>query len=632
MIACPQPATARTRSRRSGPCTVHLAWLVLWACACHSSPPLATLELTFGTVERDRAAERGTWQAASVGASFDLGDGVQTLAASTALLQLADADQLSLEPETRIRFSNTRPPPRTLDLALELGSLSVYAAQASLAVQTSGGRAQVAAGSRVALSRVPQGVQFLVQIGQAVFDGGAPVEAGNGMLLQVTGWTVLPPTAPAPAALSLTVPVAAQGVVQAQISGKRASLRTEHGWAPLAEGATPLATGAELELGGDTTVRLERGDERATLRSKGRYVIAPHDGVLVATGHGALTAGSSGSVRIEVPGGTIEVVPHGLASLQVDERATLLEVPARQALLESARGRQAISAGERARLLPNGATSVEGRSLDYADVALPAGESVVIHDPRPPTALRFEFGSACAGFGLLRLLSGSKQQSYAVGEHAVALPIRAGAYRYELRCGTAESVAAQGRVQVLKDSGTRRIAAHPPALTLQADGRDYTVLYQSRLPAITLVWRDAPASKELRLIHEHEGQIETLTAGEPSHTFASGRLEEGRHVLHFEGSGKLSRPTTINVTFDNAAPTATITTPPRARANPGELVKISGTTLSGWDVSVEGRPAQRDAQGRFSASVPWPGGHRAVAVRLSHPERGVHLYLRRAAP
>jgi hypothetical protein len=229
-------------------------------------------------------------------------------------------------------------------------------------------------------------------------------------------------------------------------------------------------------------------------------------------------------------------------------------------------------------------------------------------------------------------MSGSKQQSYAVGENAVALAIRAGAYRYELRCGPGESVAARGRVQVLRDSGTRSIAAHPPATTLQADGRDYTVLYQSRLPEITLVWRDAPASKDLRLIHEYDSRRETLTPGAPSHTFASGRLGEGRHVLHFEGSGKLSRPTTINVTFDNAAPTATITTPPRARIEPGELVNISGTTLSGWEVSVEGQPARRDAQGRFSASVPWPSGHRAVAVRLRHPERGTHLYLRRAAP
>ena len=103
-------------------------------------------------------------------------------------------------------------------------------------------------------------------------------------------------------------------------------------------------------------------------------------------------------------------------------------------------------------------------------------------------------------------------------------------------------------------------------------------------------------------------------------------------MLHFEGAGKLSRPTTINVAFDNAAPTASITTPPRTRTEPGEPVTISGTMLSGWDVSVEGQPAQRDAQGRFSAAVPWPSERRAVTVRLSHPERGVHLYLRRAQP
>jgi len=297
-----------------------------------------------------------------------------------------------------------------------------------------------------------------------------------------------------------------------------------------------------------------------------------------------------------------------------------------------ARGSQSLNAGESVRLLANGTASIEGRSLDYADAQLSAGESVVIHDPAPPTALRFELGPGCAGSGVVRLFSGSSARGYAVGRGAVALAVPAGSYRYELRCEASESVAAQGRVQVLRDSGTRSIAAHPPTTTLQADGRDYTVLYQSRLPEITLHWRDAPEDKQLRLIHEYEGQRETLSPNGPAHAFASGSLKEGRHVLHFEGSGKLSRPTTINVAFDNAAPTASISTPPRTRTEPGEPVTISGTMLSGWDVSVEGRPASRDAQGRFSASVPWPSERHAVAVRLSHPERGVHLYLRRASP
>ena len=632
--------SARVTRRRPVLRSLCLLWSAL--SGCQSSAPLATLELTLGTVERNRAAEPGVWQAASVGATFALGDGIQTHAASSALLQLADADQLSLDPETRIRFSSTRPARHTLDLDLELGSLAVFAAQGSLALQTGGGHAQLAAGSRVALSRQPDGVVFLVQVGQAVFGDAAPLEPGHGLLLEPTGqWSALPAalpaaaaaSAPAPAANALTAPPVATGAaVTAQVSGQRARMRTEQGWTPLTEGTSELAAGTELELGSGTSVRLERGDERATLKSKGRYVVAPRQGVLVSTAGGSLAAGSSGAVRIDVPGGTIEVVPQGQALLMVDARATLLEVQARQARLETSRATQSIHAGESARLLANGTASVEGRSLDYADTQISVGESVVIHDPAPPTALRFDLGSRCAGAGVVTLFSGSQARGHAVGQGALALAVPAGSYRYELRCDQGESVAAQGRVQVLRDSGTRSIAAHPPTTTLQADGRDYTVLYQSRLPEITLLWRDAPADHDLRLIHEYEGQRETLSPNGPAHVFASGSLKEGRHVLHFEGAGKLSRPTTVNVAFDNAAPTAAITTPPRTRAEPGEPVTISGTMLAGWDVSVEGQPASRDAQGRFSASVAWPSERRALAVRLSHPERGVHLYLRRAQP
>jgi hypothetical protein len=328
----------------------------------------------------------------------------------------------------------------------------------------------------------------------------------------------------------------------------------------------------------------------------------------------------------------IEIVPEAQVSIHLNADSTRVDVQAREASLVSPLGTRRVGAGEHGTLLNSGKLELQGRSLDYADAQLAVGESVVIHDPAPPTAVRFAFGSACPESGVLQLVHDGHPGAYAGGTEAVSLLIPPGSYRYELRCAAGKPVAATGSVAVLRDGGTRHMAAVQPAATLQADGRDYTVFYQNRLPDITLVWRDAPSGQALSLVHEFGSKSDTLALGAPVHVFASGSLAEGSHVLHFVGGGKISRRTTVNVVFDNAAPKASISTPVSIVAAPGDDVTISGTAQPGWDVSIEGHPAKRDAQGRFSLPVTWPQELRALSIRVSHPARGTHLYLRRSQP
>jgi ferric-dicitrate binding protein FerR (iron transport regulator) len=603
-------------------------------CTCRSSSSLATLQLTLGAVERDFAAQPKAWKAAEVGASFALGDGIQTGTGSSALLELEGGDQLSLDPNTQIRFANTLPGPRNLDLELVLGSVSVQAVHESLSIQTRAGPARVEKGSRVSLAASPEGLRFLVQVGQASFGSSEPVTAGTGMLLAAQGqWTPigLPGPAAKPQPEPSSAPAAAVPLqIVAQITGRNARMRTDKGWAALPEGTMQLNAGAELSLAHQTSVALEYLDQRALLQQDGRYVIAPRPGVLVAAASGSLSAGSSGKVRIEVPGGVIEVVPEGQVSIHLNKQLTRVDVQAREALLESALGVERVGKGERGTLLESGKLGLEGRGLDYADTQLAAGESLVIHDPAPPTAVRFAFGSACPESGVLQLFHEGRADSYAAGRAAVSLLVQPGSYRYELRCGADKASAASGSVTVLRDAGTRRMAARQPSAALQADGRDYTVLYQNRLPDITLGWRDAPAGASSSLVHEFGSRSETLALTEPEHVFASGTLAEGSHVLHFVGGGKISRRTTINVVFDNAAPKASINTPVASSAAPGEELNIAGTALPGWDVSIDGHPAPCDAQGRFSLPVAWPNELHALSIRLRHPERGTHVFLRRS--
>jgi hypothetical protein len=612
---------------------------ILESCTCNSNhAPLATLQLTLGLVERDFAAQPRAWKAAELGAIFGLGDGIQTRSGSSALLQLEDGDQLSMEPETLIRFSSTPPGARSLDMELELGSVSVRVARSSLTLHTRAGPASIAPGARVSLSAAGDGVHFMVQVGQAVFGASEPIGAGQGILIDSKGHMTTLAVAelttaaatPSSAAQALPAPVTVDqpDQVAAEVSGRDASMRTDKGWAALPEGVAQLPAGAELNLERNTSVVLEHLNQRAVLQN-GRYVVAPRAGVIVSAAAGSVSAGSSGNVRIEVPGGVIEIQPQGQASIRLNDKQARIDVQARGASIETRLGVQRIAAGEHALLLASGKISIEGRGLDYADVQLDTGESLVIHDPAPPTAVRFAFAGACPEAGMLQLLRGGRAGAYAAGIGAVSLALEPGDYRYELRCAADQTLAAKGAVTVLRDGGTRHMAARQPAATLQADGRDYTVLYQNRLPDITLVWRDAPAGEPLTLVHELESKTDTLALTEPTHLFPSGSLMEGKHVLHFVGGGKISRRTTINVVFDNAAPKASISNPVSVSAAPGEDVTISGTALPGWDVSIEGQPAKRDAQGRFLLPVSWPRERRALAIRLSHPERAAHVYLRR---
>jgi hypothetical protein len=55
---------------------------------------------------------------------------------------------------------------------------------------------------------------------------------------------------------------------------------------------------------------------------------------------------------------------------------------------------------------------------------------------------------------------------------------------------------------------------------------------------------------------------------------------------------------------------------------------VHGAVLPGWSAAVEEIAIPIDKQRRFTAKVGAPSG-RALAIRLSHPQRGVHYYLRR---
>jgi hypothetical protein len=335
-----------------------------------------------------------------------------------------------------------------------------------------------------------------------------------------------------------------------------------------------------------------------------------------------------------VPGGVIETtVPSGFNVRTSEAGSSEIQVARGAVTVKTAVGETTIAAGQEAVVGSDGQTRVEGTSLAYADLVVRAGDSLSVHDPRPPTAVRFEFGALCPTGGLIRVTS--KRKHFAVGQTSVSLGLPAGQQAYTLHClgsdGPEEAPKAKGTLTVLSDAGTRPVPTRPPSTSINVDGRTYTVTYQNQLPNLSVQWPGAPDADSYTIGVETRRMLRKFHSTAPSYTFRSGTLAEGQHTIHLEGGGKSSRHTTVEIVFDNAAPKVSLLTPPEVRAAPGDEVSVTGVAQPGWSVAVGGRAVALDGQQRFTEKVTMPVNERALAITLTNPERGTHVYLRRAS-
>lgn len=194
-----------------------------------------------------------------------------------------------------------------------------------------------------------------------------------------------------------------------------------------------------------------------------------------------------------------------------------------------------------------------GDGTDRVDVLAMAGDSFIVHDPKPPTAVAFDLKGVCPGAASL-----SVGASRTEAVNRVSLPLGPGSHRYQLRClQQPDVVVAKGRVRIIRGSGRRKTPAFAPRVDVLTDGRRYTVMYQSKLPQVTVSWTTAP-NAEKYVLEIDDRQIETTL---PRHTFAS--LGQGTHRVAFRSlssPSRKSRLTTIDVALDLQAPRKTKTT------------------------------------------------------------------------
>lgn len=626
--------------------------------SCSKDAHVGELKSHHGTVSRDTAKSKQEWQAANDGAKLAMGDGLKTAAGADAIVHLTTGGNIAVSSDTTIRFlpgtPNAKGGRAGSKLAIETGEASIDADDHGLTVETTIGVAQIEPGGKLRVSADGTGTSRVeVVVGAARLeteDGGVALAPGKSFEVSLGGAVIEREIADASADASKTkkpdVPPpevdagAATGPIAVVVKGAGVRVQTkgETAWKPAAEGEMTIAPGDSLDVPGGASVDIRRGARHARVTGAGKYVAGDADTLLRASsGHVEIEA-TSEEVAVEVPGGVVVAKPEGgksrvdadvgNASTRVSVRQGKGEVRGRGANAEP----MAIRAGEAATLSPKGVAAAVARAPEKTDFTIRAGDSIIIRDPKPPTALGFDFSAACpSGSGVVSRGEGATMVS-ARGEKRAGMFLPAGHHDYAVRCigpdGVEDKPAASGSVTVVADAARAELPRLPPSTVVDMDGRRYTLLYQNLLPAVIARWADGPQTGSFVLVVDNQRTKSTT----PKQSLKSGAIGEGTHTLHFEteDGSKRSVDTTLVIKFDNAAPAASVREPADGSFGPGDTVKVAGVVVEGWTVSVNGVAVALDEQKRFSTMTTVPAGENAIVLKLSHPKRGTVYYVRHA--
>ncbi len=611
----------------------------LAGCRCGEAPAVAELVQSTGTITRDFAGRERAWQPAPTGARFHMGDGVRAAADSRATLALAGDARLHLAAGGTIRFL-PHGPKGFLVLDVEVGEAVLETGGQQVRVSSSFGKVVIDPQSRLVMARSRRGMRYAVELGKITLGdegpGGVAVAGGRGIEVELGGVVLepfalaaAPSASAAPAPPDAGAPPENQEIV-ATTRGGAAQQRAPgvQTWQPLPAGENQLAPGTGVRVGANTTVSVQRGAERAEL-AQGEFLVGVPGGTLVQ---------ASGPVRLTATGGSV-TVPGGVIVTKGEDTAAEIQLGAdRSARVRvflgavDLRGERTaeVRGGETGTLDAQGKVDVLGRAPSPANLVVDGGATFTVHDPAPPTVVGFRLGGKCSR-GAAVEVSG---HSFASQEEPATAPFAIGTRTYTVRClgrqGPDRATVATGTATVLRDTGRKTVAAQAaPTSHVNTDGRRYTVLYQNRLPQVSVGWATAPPAPSYTLVLT--GPLsKTVSASAPQHAFPSGGLPEGTYHVYFEAATdppRRSRTTSIVLRFDNASPTAAIAGPLELTA--GAKVPVTGTALPGWRVYVGDRELSLDGQQRFAGEAEAPSDGSALPIRFEHPTRGTHYYLRR---
>ncbi|MBN2343335.1 MAG: FecR domain-containing protein [Deltaproteobacteria bacterium] len=271
-------------------------------------------------------------------------------------------------------------------------------------------------------------------------------------------------------------------------------------------------------------------------------------------------------------------------------------------------------------------------TADTADFAIVAGQRAFVHTSQFPVAIEFKLDGICPGDAHVKV---QRKKIRGTGTTSVILNLPSGGHRYEVRCvedNMLGEVAKKGRLTILRDLGKSTLSLSAPVSYVDTDGRDYRLMYQSKLPIVVVKWPDAPSASGYTLHVTGASGTKSYTIRTPQYRFSSGALDEGSYKFKFtaSGSGKRSRTSSMKIAFDNATPKAVLKSPQNGGFSKGATVTVSGIALPGWNASVFGQDLSMDSEHRFSGTAKHLDNYLSLPVKLTHATRGTHYFLRRA--
>lgn len=600
--------------------------LAALAAACSKPTAIAKLVEADGGVEREEGGQSGRWSEASVGTHYFIGDAART-ANSPATLEVGSAARIVMQGKTTLRFRGS--PGKTSiiveDGAIDLTNTSSYTLDVS--------DAKLAPNRSRRITSKDGGKSTIVL---TVSDGAPPVKASEPIDLVVAdAIDAGVRDAAADAAVVIDADAGTQPVSPAsiEVTGRKAEIRAPGAtaWKPLPAGTAPLASGSAVRLGAATSARLVVDGTTLQLAGGSRIRLDPAQGVVLELG--VATASATAPSTVSLPGGAIglegSVAAPADARLDTNGRETTVAMLRGEAKLTGAQGADhPLRPGETASLTQGGAIRVIDVIPSYFDLRIVAGESSTIHDPRPPTAVQFQFDGRCPGGGTIEVGGSPQLRTVKIssGRDFANMMLGAGTVFYRLRCTVGEA-AASGRITVRRDDGRRPLPKNQGGINdIDADGRNYRISYQSIIPSVAVHVRGAGARHTLHLASG--GKEQTFDSSGAAITVPGGQLHEGTYTYWVDRDGvRQDKISTLTIDFDQTAPQVYIESPNNGQPWADDI-DVRGAVLPGWTAAVDAITIPVDAQRRFAAKVGIPGAN-ALAIRLSHARLGVHYYLRR---
>ncbi|HEY4058216.1 MAG TPA: hypothetical protein VGM39_16500 [Kofleriaceae bacterium] len=623
-----------------------VAVLGVSACGGKKDPPIASLTKADGPVDR-QAGLTGPWGGAKIGTGYFLTDAARTGNGGAELTLTGGHAKIAMQPHTKLRFGGTGTNSKIAleDGIIDLSGDGLYGTEFG-DVKLKNGTVRITAGTK---EKPKATIVLTVGDAEVVNEKGQTAELVVDSVVDVDsitfgGVTDVPDAGVADAGVD-AAPDAGVVVSPTEatyiIDGKKAEqlLPGETKWVAI-DGSGTLTKGAKLRVGAGTTARIVAAGTTLAMKGGSRMMLDPNLLMTLEAGDATLIAAANAEGKLGLPGGdpngavVLGANPNGgEANIDVNARETKVSLRKGTGHLKgSAGGEMDLTAGESATLAKTGSIRQTVVIPKYYDLRIAAGESATIHDYSGKTAVQFAFGEKCSGGnGFVELDSDNRFQTAAIspGKDQANMLVQAGSWAYRIRCSSNENTVASGRISVLRDAGTRKLLP-PLNIPIDPDGRSYRLDYQSSIPDVTINTKGTGSNFK---IHMATGGKEQVFEGKGGKVKIPGKsLDEGVYTYYQERDGvKDTKISTLTIGFDNTAPQASIERPVQGKAWDAQ-VDIRGSVLVGWSASVDAVPLPINPKDRrFTGKVDKPTGAQALAIKLSHPQRGFHYYIRRDA-